>query len=271
MPMIFKALKPLACALALWAGPLSAHEFWIDPKATRVAPGAPLVAQLRVGDNLAGVEHAYIPRNFRRFDLALGGALTPVPGRIGDRPALNMVPQGSGLAVALHVTRDHPLTYVDFDKFSAFCTRKGFADVPQRHLDRGLSPSRVTERYSRHAKSLIAIGDGAGSDRAFGLEIELVALANPYLDDVSAGLPVRLLYQGAPLPGAQIELFERAPDLKMRLQTFRTDAAGKALLPVRAGHFYLVDHVLMRALDPAQQEGMQWESLWASLNFGVGQ
>jgi hypothetical protein len=263
----------LFCGLgaALLAVPALAHEFWIEPLSTQVAPGAPLVADLRVGDDLAGAKHAYIPRNFRRFDLALDDQILPVPGRIGDRPALNMQVAGEGLAVALHVTRDHQITYRDFDKFTRFCTRKGFADVVDQHVARGFETSEVRERYSRYAKALVGVGAGDGADRAFGLEVELVALANPYRDDLSAGMPVQLLYQGAPLPDAQIELFERAPDLTVRLQTLRTDAAGQVRLPVVPGHFYLVDHVVMRALDPETENGMQWESLWASLTFGVAE
>ncbi|MEN9060750.1 hypothetical protein [Ponticoccus litoralis] len=91
-------LSGLAFVLAALAapGPLAAHEFWIEPQAFAVAPGAPLVADLLVGESLEGARYGYVPPNFTRFDVLLGGAAHPVEGRPGDRPALSMAVEGSG-------------------------------------------------------------------------------------------------------------------------------------------------------------------------------
>lgn len=248
---------------------LAAHEFWIEPQVFAVDPGAPLVADLLVGEKLDGATYSFVPPNFTRFDILLGSAVLPVEGRAGDKPALNMAVESEGLAVAVHVSRDYKLTYDSWEKFEIFCKHKDFAWVLARHDARGLPRDTVRERYSRHAKSLIALGDGKGADREAGLVTEIVALANPYTDDLSQGLPVRVLYHGKPRANAQVEVFARNAGGAVSVETNRTDADGRAMIDVLPGHFYLVDSVVMRELDVTAPTDPAWESLWASLTFRV--
>lgn len=254
------------CALGV---PALAHEFWIAPQAYSVPEGGDLVADLRVGEKLEGSAFAYIPPNFTRFDLIMGDRSQPVPGRAGDRPALNMAAPGEGLAIVVHETRDYGLTYDDWAKFDRFTQHKGFPEVAARHVSRGFTQDRVRERYTRYAKSLIAVGEGAGQDREVGLLTEIVALANPYVDDIRDGLAVRVLYEGKPRARAQVELFDRAPDGRVSATTTLTDDEGRAVLKVTPGHSYLADAVVMLETDPEKTSGAMWKSLWASLTFAV--
>lgn len=261
----------LSLVLACLALPAWAHEFWIAPKAYMVEPGDVIEAHLRNGEMFKGGAFSYLPRKFRRFDVIRDGVARPVEGRPGDMPAVTMPAGEAGLLTLVHVTTDSFITYKKWEKFESFLRHKDAAWVLEEHAARGLGQDEVRERYSRYVKSLIAVGDGAGSDAAAGLETEIVALANPYTDDLSSGLPVRVLYQGAIRPAAQVELFVRAPDGSVTVSTHRADADGVALLPVKPGHEYLADHVVLRPLDPDAEDsdGATWESLWAALTFKV--
>ncbi|EPX79534.1 DUF4198 domain-containing protein [Salipiger mucosus] len=262
-------MKTLLACLLLAAAPAAAHEFWIDPEAAQVSPDDRITARLRVGSMFEGAEQSYIPRNFERFDLATGGEVTAVEGRAGDRPALDMAAPEAGLAVVAHVTRDFDLTYDDWETFVSFTGHKGFPEVAERHLARGFTRDLVRERYSRYAKSLVAVGEGAGGDRALGLRTEVVAEANPYTDELTDGLPVRILLDGEPRAEVQVELYDRAPDGTVTETLHTTDTEGRVRLPVAAGHAYLVNSVTMLELSPDDDEGQAWESLWASLTFSV--
>lgn len=267
-------LGPLGLCVALFlaatvAAP--AHEFWIDPTDYQLAQGETARADLRVGQNFEGSAYAFIPRNFRRFDLSVDGALAPVKGRIGDRPALSVDATTEGLMIAVHETIDYSVVYDDFEKFAAFLEHKDATDLIEQHSARGLPDSGFTEAYSRYAKSLIAVGDGAGQDRAFGMEIEIVALQNPYTDDLGDGLAVQVIYRGTPRADAQVEIFDKAPSGEVTVTTTRTDADGIARVPVTAGHRYMLDSVVLRQPGPelAAQMDAVWESLWANLTFAV--
>lgn len=246
-----------------------AHEFWIDPVDHLVAPGTPVVADIRVGTEYEGSSYSYIPQRFHRFDYSLGGDVLPVEGTVGDRPAMNITPDGEGLLVAIHVTTDQRLIWDTWEKFSNFLTHKDLTWGLEEHDARGLPREKVRERYSRYAKSLIAVGEGAGNDIEAGLLTEIIALENPYFDDMSDGLDMRAMYQGAPLKDTQIEVFEKAADGTVRIFLARTDATGAATIPVRPGHRYMLDAVILRPLDAVEDTDPAWESLWANLTFEV--
>jgi len=95
------------------------------------------------------------------------------------------------------------------------------------------------------------------------------------VDDLPDRLPVQVLYREKPRIGAQVEIFERrsdAPDAgPARITTVLTNDDGIALIPVKAGHDYLLDNVILRAPAPALAEakGAVWETLWAALTFAV--
>ncbi len=251
------------------AFPAAAHEFWISPVNYMIDPGGQLIADIRVGQNFKGAAYSYLPPKFVRFDLVTGDRVVPVEGRMGDRPALSMTAPGEGLVTVVHQTSDYFLTYTKAETFVNFVTSKDFDSVLEAHAARGLPEKGFRERYSRYGKSLISVGNGAGSDREVGMETEAVALANPYTDDVSGGFPVQFLYQGAPRADIQVDLFDRAPGAEAVHTKLRTDAEGKVLLPVTPGHEYLADAVVMRVLEPAVDNDPVWESLWASLTFMV--
>jgi hypothetical protein len=264
-------LRILALLLVL-PGAALAHELWVEPTDYTVAPDAMVQARIFNGQSFGGNEVALFPPRIASFTLYLGDEAAEVAGRAGDSPALNMAPLGEGLHIAAYVSSGDLLTYDSYGQFARFVEHKDFAGwVHHQHRDRGLSEDGIKEYYTRYSKALIAVGDGAGQDRALGLETELVALANPFTDDVTGGLPVLALYQGQPRVDAQIELFDKAPDGTVVTTYYRTDAQGQALLPVVAGHSYLVDAVVLRVPSDAlaADKGAMWESLWAALTFAV--
>lgn len=205
------------------------------------------------------------------FDVVVRGTRQPVAGRAGDLPAIQGLKTKPGLVVLVHQSKPQTVTYEAWEKFQKFVDHKDFGDIRAAHAARGLQETPLREVYTRFAKSLLSVGHGKGADAATGLETEIVALANPYRDDLSGGLPVRVLYQGNPRADAQVELFERAPKGQVTTTYHRTDAQGEVMLPVLPGHQYLVDAVVLRvpAQELAERYRAQWETLWASLTFAV--
>ncbi len=203
--------------------------------------------------------------------MVMNGQVTKVTGRLGDDPALNMQAPQSGLAVIVHQTTDSQLRYTDWQRFAKFSRHKGFADALARHKSRGLPETDFLERYRRFAKSLIAVGHGKGRDSRVGLETEFIAEANPYTDDLSNGLPVRLFSDDAPRAGAQVEVFEKSPLGKVTVSLLKTDHEGRVRIPVQTGYEYLLDAVLIRPLEANDpRSDPVWETLWASLTYQAG-
>lgn len=264
MRILSAFLSSLVVSLAL---PAAAHEFWISPETYTVPAGGQLLANIRVGEKFSGAAYAYNPQRFDRFELVTGDAATAVDGRIGDRPALNATAMGQGLLTIVHETGDSFLTYDDADTFRSFVTHKDFAWALDENTRRGIPEAGFRERYSRYAKSLIGVGDSQGSDREVGLETEIIALANPYTDDLTAGFPVQVLYQSEPRADTQVEVFAKDAAGEITSTLYRTDDTGTATIRVEPGVEYLVDSVVLRPLAQKRRSDPVWESLWASLTF----
>lgn len=251
------------------AAPLSAHEFWISPVNYVISPQGQVQADIRVGQNFNGPAYSYQERLFERFDVVTNTGLIPVEGRTGDVPAMSFDALPEGLAIIVHETGDNRLTYKEWAKFKKFVDHKDMQGVLDTHLERGIPQEDFRELYRRYAKSLVAIGNGEGSDQRVGLRTEIVALKNPYSGPISE-MEVEVLLEGEPRKQAQIELFVKDPNGDVTIELYRTDDLGRGKFPVQSGHEYLVDAVAMEPLENDDPEkGPVWISLWAALTFLV--
>lgn len=268
-----KACRWLCIVLLFWIAknPAIAHEFWLEPSHYRVDQESVIEAYLRNGEEFSGSAMPYLKATTRRFELLSAGRVDSVVARIGDSPALKMQAVQSGLNVVVHQSSTSIITYNKWDKFQRFAEHKDFPDILARHRARSLPEKDFKEAYTRYSKSLIAVGHGKGSDRQAGLEIELVAQHNPYVDDLSGGVRIVGYYQNKIRPNAQIELFEKSPAGDVTVTLHRTDDQGLVTLPVKPSHSYLVDMVVLR--EPAKalfkKKEAVWETLWATLTFAV--
>lgn len=256
---------------ALWcvifAASATAHEFWIEPEAYQVPATGKIVARLKNGEAFEGVSLGYFDRRITRFDVVVGDDITPVESRLGDNPALDIAAPDEGLVVVVHETTPSLLTYKDWAKFQKFADHKAFDDMAARHAANGFPEPPFKERYTRHAKSLIAVGDGAGADRALGLKTEFVALTNPYASGFDGTMQVQVTLDAKARAKAQVEVFDRAPDDSVTVTLHRTDADGIAAIPVTPGHEYLFDAVSIVPITDSDEA--VWDTYWAALTFAV--
>ncbi len=263
-------MRILTLVLALAAGPAFAHELWLEPADYAVEPDGMVRAEIVNGESFEGARLAYLPRRFDRFEMVLGEVAESVQNRPGARPALDAAPLGEGLHILAYEASTARVSYATLEAFRSFAEHKDFAGAIAAHRARDLPEEDFGEAYSRHVKALVAVGSGAGQDRQLGLETEIVALENPYIHDGDA-LPVQVFYQQVPRAGAQVELFEKAPDGSVEITYHRTDARGIVPLPVTPGHAYLADAVVLREPDAdlARDRDVVWETLWAALTFAI--
>ncbi|MGR3491017.1 MAG: DUF4198 domain-containing protein [Shimia sp.] len=269
---MFRALTLLAFTVA---SPALGHEFWISPQAYTVEVGEPVLADIRVGQGFKGGAHAYFPRQTTRYDIATPDGVVTPDATLGDRPGVQPGALPEGLNVVVFETTDSRLTYREWHKFINFVEEKALevdgVDGITAHRARDLPETGFVETYRRYAKSLVAVGNGEGADSPVGLRTEIVALANPYTDDLTDGLPIQVLLDGAPRADAQVELYAKAigaeGDFEADLTVLTTDAEGRVTLPVTPGMAYMADAVVLEE----GEDDAAWHSLWANLTFAVPQ
>jgi len=250
----------------------SAHEVWLEPLQWEVPDEAIVQARLLNGEGFKGAELLWDPRVIVRAQRWQGDDGADIAGRFGDNPALATNAAETGLLTLVYQSAPNTVVYESYDKFALFVAEKGFDTALADHAVRDLPRAPIKEAFSRHVKTLMAVGDGRGADVPRGLEIEIVALTNPYTADPAQPMQFQALYQSAPLADHLVTLFERTPEGEVNVQSVRSDATGIASFVTKAGNTYLVDAVVLRV--PArdlvlQTRGAVWESLWASLTFRV--
>ena len=241
---------------------LQAHEFWMEPENHSVSVGDTLKIKLRVGQHLKGNQQPYIKSWFEEFQILDKEGIRPVSGMQGDMPAFAMKVRTPGLQVVNYVSSTDDMRYHSKEQFERFIEYEGLTGVLERHQERGLPDLGFREDYVRCAKALAMGGSAEGQDLLVGMPLELLAEENPYLTK-STNLPVRLFWQGEPVPDIQIRIFHRGVENEEK--TVRTDAEGRAQIPLTATGFFLLNAVHM--LEVEQDNGAVWKSYWASLSF----
>jgi hypothetical protein len=206
---------------------------------------------------------------------ARGARSHPGEQRWSDAADTSRLSLDSGAAGALLVgvstkPRRIELSAADFD---AYLEHDGVLDVLETRRRQGVSDAPVRERYSKHVKALFRVGGESGPawGLALGYPAEIVPLSDP--NGLAAGgvLEARVLVRGAPLAGqlvyASYAGFAAGEgDAHREALHARTDAQGvvRFTLP-RAGRWYLrLIHMV-----PLEEQGVDYESLWATLTFEV--
>ena len=264
-------MRRLVLAFALYALPVQAHELWIAPTEFQVPAETIMTGHIVNGEEFHGRPLAYIPQRFQRFVAVNGGKFANITGRVGDSPALHLSPLGEGLHVIAYISTVSTVDYVTWEKFQKFVDHKDLGDILSSHTDRGLPEGDFDEAYTRFSKSLISAGHGQGEDRRLGLETEIVALTNPYTQTPLAFMQLQLFYKQDVRANVQVEVFEKAPDGTVSISLYRTNINGLATIPVKPGHEYMADAVVLRepSAELAAETGAVWETLWANLTWAV--
>ena len=255
-----------ACTLA---ATVSAHEFWLRPSDFNPQPGAIVGLHLELGDFDAGERYTRNPAHVREFVAFAPGddAAHPIPGRPGSDPAGMVRVNSPGLYLAGYLSNPTTAT-IEAAIFNPYLEEKGLRHVITRRADTALTGAPATERFSRAAKTIFAVGDpratdASGFDRRIGFPVELVPEANPLTLAPDQALPILLLVDGEPTADAQVTAWPAArPEDRI---TLRTDQHGRVSFALPADGAWLIETVHMTEL--ANDPEAQWASIWASLTF----
>lgn len=261
-----KIIGVIAGLLALANGAM-AHEFWLEPEKYRLDAGEKIIAKALNGQNFVGTEYSYTPRGYARSGVIAGDNKIEIPGKAGQRPAVQVNPAGSGLNIVYHASAASTVIYPTMEKFESFLRGKKLEAALEIHKQRGYPTENIIEGYYRFVKALVASGTGEGRDRAVGMPLELVALDNPYTS--KGDIRFVLLYNGKPEPDTPVYVFHRQGG-KVQEFFLRTNAKGNVTVPRLPGEFQVNAVVL---LEPGAKMKKQlkavWQTLWAASVYEI--
>jgi uncharacterized GH25 family protein len=160
------------------------------------------------------------------------------------------------------------------EEFNEYLEHDGVLDVLEARRRDGTADRPAAERYSKHVKTILQVGGSATDSfgQRLGYPIEIVPQANP--GELASGttLEFLVLAEGEPVADqlvyASYEGFHSHDETGSHREAakLRTDDEGVARVEIsRSGRWYVR---LIRML-PSNDEGVDYESNWATLTFEV--
>jgi hypothetical protein len=262
------ALLWLAAAIV----PVAAHDLFFRPAAFRLPPGAAVLVPVLNG-TFSTSENA-VARD-RLADLSLVGPAgrrsLDLDGWSESDPRSDVRFQtGPPGTYVLGAAVKPRLLELPGKDFNAYLKEEGIDQILARRKEQGRLQEPSKERYAKHPKTVIQVGDARSADfgTALGYEAEIIPLENPYALKPGDTLRVRCVVLGAPLANYIVLAGGRraGSDQRIAVQRVVTDAEGVAAITLtHAGDWY-IKFVHMREV---QTPDANYESRWATLTFGV--
>jgi hypothetical protein len=186
----------------------------------------------------------------------------------GDTSTFRVATGGAGTYVIGASTRPNVIP-LEAKDFNLYLKEDGIPDVLEARRQAAELDQPARERYSKHVKALIQVGQQRSDHVAteLGYPAELVPLENPYALPRGRALRVRTLVDGAPAPNQYVLYGGRTPNGgRFEQRSVRSDSTGVARIPLRAPGIWYIKFINMARI---QGDTVDYESKWATLTFQV--
>ncbi len=260
----------VAIAIALVAFPSAAHDTWLQPRRASVLPGTIAQLDLTGGDRFATPQTAPKPEQVETARARLNGKTIEIRPGAPEKKSLELrvaLPE-AGIATlwvslaprSIELNRKQVQHYLDEIDAPSLLTQAWY-------VGKGSKPWR--EVYSKHVKTFVRVGRSGRpkADRSWsepvGLALEIVPEKDPSSLRAGDEFPVQVLKNGKPLADFSLGIVHEG---RTNRAFKKTDAAGRVVFKVaRAGRW------LLRGTDlrSSQRAGIDWESDFTTLSFGV--
>jgi len=154
------------------------------------------------------------------------------------------------------------------EAFNGYLKEDGIPDVLEARTRSGELGRAARERYQKHVKAILQVGDLRTNSFEFvlGYPAEIVPVTNPYFLIVGDTLAVRCLVDGKPV-AQQLVIAGGARDSTPIPETrARTRADGVARFVIRTPGKWYIKFINMV---PVSGDSVNYESKWATLTFEV--
>ncbi len=249
----------------------SAHDMFLRADRYVVAPNSEVLIRLLNGTFLES-ENSIVRARVR--DASASGVRARIPVDMdtwtenGDTTTFR-VRVGAAGTYAVGVSTTPSVLAQSAADFNTYLKDDGIPDVLADRGKRKELEKPARERYHKHVKVLLQVGDslGRGYGTVFGYPAEIVPLENPYALRSGTTLRVRAMVNGKPVPSQYILYGGRnANGTNIPERSTRSLADGTARIPLGApGEWYIKFIHMTRVAN----DSVDYESRWATLTFAV--
>ncbi len=260
-------------AVAVATASASAHDLWMQPVTFWLPAAGSVPVSILVGHGQARENWGIRPDR-----ILLLRSLAPSQRVTDLKPGIR--PNSAAPAIAVRISEpgahmvamqsNHAQSELPAVRFNEFLKEEGLTPAITHRSRNGATGKPGREIYSRRAKTLIQVGPpnartNAAATKRLGLELEIVAERDPYMLPALERLPVRVFYEGRPLPGALVKLTNLDADARPTA-TQLTDGAGRARFAVPRKGKWLLNVVWTKPI--SGNANADYETTFSSLSFG---
>ena len=267
------------CTGLLGARIAQAHEFWFEPVMVPLTAGDTARLDLRVGEFFEGEVMGFSATQtaaLRQYS-ASGSkdlrALLPPPSR-GAVATLNLPLPAPGSYLFAFDSQPNQIS-LPAGTFHAYLHDEGLDFIKTQREATGNAEKPGRERYRRHVKTLLRVGDAASAgaapataDKTYatrtGQRLEIVPSNNPLAMKPGDALGLQVLFDDKPLAGALLKAWNRQGGQTLIIRA-KTSVDGKATFNLPYAGSWMISVVHMVPVKGAKD--IDWDSLWGNLSF----
>jgi len=250
-----------------------AHDLFLKPDVFFVAPNG--TVPVTVLNGTFSTSENSITRD-RLSDIAIAG---PAGRSKGDPATWSETGKASHWTVKVGAAGTYTLgaslkpriIALNAKDFNSYLADDGLPDILAARKANGELAKPSKERYSKHVKALVQVGDAhtPSYGTVLGYPAEIVPLNNPY-ETGKGTLRVKALVDGAPMANQVVIAGGRTPKgARLTEQTVRTDAQGIASIPINASGTWYVKFIRMVKIPASAKDSVDYESKWATITFAI--
>lgn len=265
-----KQVVVAAVLLVMSAGLLLAHDLFLKLETYFVPPNTAVRVAVLNG-TFSSSEGAVTPD--RLLDLSMVG---PTKRRAIPRQAW----KPAGDTTWLDVKTGAPGTYLiaaslsprqivlSGGDFNSYLKEDGIPDVLDARTRNGELGRAVRERYQKHVKALLQVGEVRTNAyrTVLGYPAEIVPLGNPYQSRIGDTLAFRALVDGKPAVNQLVIAGGERDGHAMEEVRVRSDTTGVARFALSGPGKWYIKFIRMV---PVSGDSVNYESKWATLTFEV--
>jgi hypothetical protein len=274
MPRSSRPLVVSLAALGLLATVVEAHDLFFKPAAFRLEPNARTTLTVLNG-TFERSENAVTPDRLADLSLVGPGGRAALPHadwtRGPDSTSRLALAVGTAGTYVVGASIRPRILQLKGPAFTGYLREEGLDAVIAERRRTGTSASPARERYAKHIKAVLQVGESAtdAGSTVFGYPAELITLNRPTTLAVGDTLRVRALARGAGLGGAVILAGGRIEGGNRRIPLQRTTSAADGAAVIRLTHpgrWYVKFIDMQKA---AAGDSVDYVSQWATLTFHV--
>lgn len=183
-----------------------------------------------------------------------------------DEGGLVIPPQTQGTCLIVLETQS---SFREFepDKFNSYLREAALDDAYYQRQKTNALDKNGSELYTHFAKLLTQVGKQTDDTfrKEVSLTVEIIPMQNPYLLKVGDRVQFKIMYEGKPLFGARVKVWNRHNN-RTSVQNIFTEQNGMIETHISNPGAWMVSVIKMIPSKDAQAD---WQSYQGSLTFGI--